>query len=78
MILAIQSESITDAKHALSSFTRCRLKTLDTWSLWHANEVKQLDQFQALGMFGKSCFPPKDAIILNTHWQYRIKLCGKG
>jgi hypothetical protein len=77
MILALQSESITDAKRELSSFTRHRLKKLDTWPLWHENEVKQLDQFHALGMFGKPCFPPKDAIILNSHWQYRIKQSGK-
>jgi hypothetical protein len=77
MISAIQSDAVTDAERALNSFTRRRLKTLDTWPLWHKNEVKQLDQFHELGMYGPPCYPPKDAILLSSHWQYRIKLCGK-
>jgi hypothetical protein len=28
-------------------------------------------------MFGKPCYPPKNAILLNSHWQYRIKQSGK-
>jgi hypothetical protein len=70
---ALQLESITNAEHVLSSFTHKRHKTLDTWPLWHANGVTQLDQLQALGMFGKPCYQPKDSILLNSHWKYRIK-----
>jgi hypothetical protein len=77
MISALQSESITPAGRALSFFTRRRLKLLDTWPLWHKNEVTQLDQFEQLGMYGPPCYPPKDAIVLSSHWQYCIKQCGK-
>ena len=76
-IHALQSEAITDAERALPRFTRHRLKKLDTWPLWHKNEVTQLDQMYDLGMFGSPTRPPPAAQILRLHWQYRIKVNGK-
>ena len=77
IIRALQSESITDAERALGSFTRRKLKTLDTWDLWNSAERTQLDQFHTLGMYGTPCKPPPGAIVLSPHWQYRIKTSGK-
>jgi hypothetical protein len=76
VIGALSSESITDEERALGSSTRHKLKTLPTWSLWHAAETKQLDQFESLGMYGKPCARPNDAIVLRSHWQYRVKTNG--
>jgi hypothetical protein len=76
-ISALQSEAITDEERALGTFSRRKLKTLPTWPLWHAAEKKQLDQFESLGMYGKPCRPPKGAIVLRSHWQYRVKTSGK-
>jgi hypothetical protein len=53
LITALQSESITKEERALGTFTRRKLKTLPTWSLWHLAEKKQLDQFESLVMYGK-------------------------
>jgi hypothetical protein len=77
LISALQSKAITDAKKALGHFTRCKLKTLNTWSQWEAGEHKQLDQFHDLGMYGKPWYAPSGAILLNSHWQYQIKLSRK-
>ena len=77
LITALSSESVTPEERALGTFTRRKLKTLPTWSLWHLAEKKQLDQFERLGMYGKPCRPPKGAIILRSHWQYRVKTSGK-
>jgi hypothetical protein len=77
LLSALQSEAITDAERALGSFTRRKLKTLDTWPQWRAGETTQLDQFHELGMFGSPCFAPSDAVVLSSHWQYRIKTSGK-
>jgi hypothetical protein len=77
LISALQSESVTDEERALGTFTRRKLKTLPTWSLWHIAEKKQLDQFERLVMYGKPCRPPKGAIILRSHWQHRVKTSGK-
>jgi hypothetical protein len=77
LISALQSESITDEERALGTFTRRKLKTLPTWELWHLAETKQLDQFERLGMYGRPCRPPQGAIILRSHWQYRVKTSGK-
>jgi hypothetical protein len=74
---ASQSASITNAERALGSFTCRRLNTLDTWPIWHSAEFTQLDQFHALGMYGKPLYPPKTAFILNSYWQYRIKTSSK-
>lgn len=77
LISALSSEAVTDEERALGTFTRRKLKTLPTWSLWHLAEKKQLDQFESLGMYGKPCVPPPGAIILRSHWQYRVKTSGK-
>jgi hypothetical protein len=77
LISALQSKAITPAERALGHFTRRKLKTLDTWPQWEAGEHKQLNQFHDLGMFGSPCSLPSGAILLNSHWQYRIKLSGK-
>jgi hypothetical protein len=77
LIHSIQSESVTAAERALGRFTRRRLRNLDNWPFWKVAETKQLDQFHELGMFGSPIIPPKDAIILNPHWQYKVKNSGQ-
>ena len=49
---AIRSSATTAAEQSLSSFTRRKLKRLDTWPQWKAGEKKQLDQFYDLKMYG--------------------------
>ena len=75
-VCALSSEAITPAEQALPRFTRRLLKGLPTWDKWHAAEVKQLDQFHALGMFGDPITPPPDAILLRPQWAGRVKLDG--
>ena len=78
IINAIQSKSTTQAEQALGHFTRKKLKLLTTWKEWEAGERKQLDQFEALQMYGEPILPPNDpnTIILRAHWQYHVKRCG--
>jgi hypothetical protein len=73
---AIRSQATTAAEQSLGHFTRRKLKQLDTWPLWHAGELKQLDQFHSLGMFGTPVPRPRGAIVLRSHWQYHIKRDG--
>jgi hypothetical protein len=75
-VCALSSEAITPAEQALPRFTRRLLQRLPTWDKWHAAEVKQLDQFHALGMFGDPISPPPDAILLRPQWAGRVKLDG--
>ena len=44
---AMRSKSTTPKEQA-RIFTREKLKTLSTWTLWHEGETKQLDQFEKL------------------------------
>ena len=66
----------TAAERALGSFTRRKLKNLDTWGQWRASEHKQLDKMATNGMYGEPCFAPRDAIVLRQHWSYTIKANG--
>ena len=74
---ALQSEVISPAERALPRFSRRALKHLPTWDLWHKNELEQLDQMKALGMFGSPIKLPKGGILMRFHWQCRIKANGK-
>ena len=76
---ALQSQAMTDEEEALGSFSRRKLKKLETWPEWQAGEFKQLDRFEALRMYGEPVPRPKDpsAIILRPHWQYKVKSNGK-
>ena len=78
VINAIQSQATTPEEQALGYFTRKKLKRLDTWPKWLAGEKKQLNQFEALGMYGKPILIPDKAnsIVLRPHWQYNIKRDG--
>jgi uncharacterized protein (DUF952 family) len=73
MVHAIQSHAITPEEQALGSFTRQKLKKLDTWPLWAAGEWKQLNHFHSLQMYGDPVDHPPGAIVLFPHWQYSIK-----
>ena len=73
---AISSTTITDSERALGTFTRRKLKTLETWPEWKAGETKQLDHFEKLGMYGKPQARPPGAIVLRPHWQYQLKRDG--
>ena len=79
MINAIQSKETTQQEQqALGFYTRKKVKTLDTWDLWHQGETKQLNQFEDLQMFGKPVLidKHKNIIILRPHWQYNVKQDG--
>jgi hypothetical protein len=76
MIQALQSEALTPKEQALGSFTRRKLKNLSTWPLWKEAEIKQLDQFHDLGMYGQPCKLPHGAIVLPPHWHYQVKTNG--
>jgi len=73
-VSALQSEAILPKERALPRFSRRALKRLPTWDLWHKNELKQLDQMQAPGMFGSPIQLPEGGILMRFHWQYRIKV----
>jgi len=73
----LQSEAISPEERALPRFSRRGLKCLPTWDLWHKNELEQLVQMKALGMFGSPIKLPEGGILMRFHWQYRIKVNGK-
>lgn len=77
LINAIRSDATTEAQMSLGHFTRRKLKALNTWPLWHAGEVKQLNQFWDLDMYGEPVDRPPNAIVLRQHWQYHIKRDGE-
>ena len=79
VINSITSEAITPAEQALGTFTRRKLKTMDTWNEWEQGERKQLNQFHDLQMFGEHMARPleENAIILRSHWQYHVKRDGQ-
>ena len=77
MLQVLQSDSITPAEQALGTFTRCKLKALDTWEQWKEGEFKQLDHFHKLKMHGDPIAPPPGAIIPRSHWTYRVKTNGE-
>jgi len=76
-VSALQSEAISPEERALLRFSRRALKRLPTWDLWHKNELEQLDQMKAQGMFGSPIKLPEGGILMRFHWQYRIKVNGK-
>jgi len=76
-VIALQSEAISPEERAIPRFSRRALKCLPTWDLWHKNELEQLDQMKALGMFGLPIKLPEGGILMRFHWQYRIKVNGK-
>ena len=70
---------VTLEEQALGYFTWKKLKTISTWNEWKAGEECQIDKFMCQGMFGKARFPdglPKNAVILQPHWQYVVKQSG--
>ena len=71
-INALRSTEVTPAEQALGHFTRRKLKTLENWPQWLGGERKQLNQFHALGMYGKPCKLPPGGILLRQHWQYQV------
>lgn len=73
LIRSIQSSAATDSERSLGSFTRRKLKTLPNWQQWLDAEKTQLDRFYELGMYGKPIHPPKNAVVLNQHWNYVVK-----
>jgi len=73
----LQLETISPEERALPRFSRRALKRLPTWDLWHKNELEQLDQMKALGMFGSPIKLPEGGILMRFHWQCQIKFNGK-
>jgi len=69
-VSTLQLVAISPKERALSRFSRRALKRLPTWDLWHKNELEQLDQMKALGMFGSPIKLPKGGILRRFHWQY--------
>jgi len=76
-VSALQSEAISPEERTLPRFSRRALKCLPTWDLWHKNELEQLDQMKALGMFGSPIKLPEGGILMRFHWQHQIKVNGK-
>jgi len=66
-VSVLQSEAISPKERALPRFSRRALKCLPTWDLWHKNELEQLDQMKALGMFGLPIKLPKGGILMRFH-----------
>ena len=66
-INAIRSSHTTTDEQSLGHFTRRKLKQLDTWPEWRKGEVDQLDKMERLGMYGKPCKRPPNAIVLRPH-----------
>ena len=64
-IQALTSTAITPEERALGTFTRRKLKKLDTWDKWHKGELQQLDNFENLKMYSKPMYAPKDSIIID-------------
>ena len=64
------------AEHSIGSFTRRKMQQLDTWPDWKQSGISQLDRMAKLGMYGKPCKTPREAIILRPHWQYHLKRTG--
>ena len=78
-INTLQSNSITPEEAAIDHFTRRQLKKLSAWNEWKKGKHKQLNQFHDQKMFGSAIDPvtlPKDAIILQPHWNYVVKRSG--
>jgi len=74
-VSALQSDAISPEERALPRFSRRAWKRLPTWDLWHKNELEQLDQMKALGMFGSPIKLPEGGIlIMRFHWQYDVIL----
>jgi len=76
-VSALQSKAISPEERALPWFSRRALKPLPSWDLWHNNELEQLDQMKALGMFGLPMKLPEGGILMRFHWSYQIKVNGK-
>ena len=76
---ASQSNSITPKEAATGHYTRSKLKKLTTWNELKKGEHKQMNQFHDQKMFGDAIDPvtlPKNAIILQPHWNYVVKISG--
>lgn len=56
--------------------TRRKLLLHDNWGDWKRSEFKQLDQYNAQGMFREPVPPPKDASIFHFIWTYVVKTDG--
>jgi Reverse transcriptase (RNA-dependent DNA polymerase) len=64
----------TPEEQALGSFTRRKLRPLQTWPLWRESEFKQLDAMAKQGMYGPPlAVAPPGAIVLRQHWTYSYK-----
>ena len=64
---------ITPEEEALGYFTQKKLQKLSTWNKWKDGEKQQIDQLMIQQMFGKPIDPiglPRNAVILQPHWQY--------
>ena len=72
----LNSDNMTTDEKSLGYFTRKKLKTLSTWHEWIDRETKQIDQLHMQKIFGYPIDPiglPESAVILDPHWQYRVK-----
>ena len=78
LIHAIQSKATTLEEQALGYFTRKKLQTMSIWDLWHKGELKQLNQFYDLQLFGNPLLlgNKSNHIVLRPHWQYSVKQDG--
>ena len=76
VVNTLNSNMMTPEEKDLRYFTRKQLQKLSTWDEWEKGEHKQLNQFEQQKMFGDpidAALLPKDAVILQPHWQYAVK-----
>jgi hypothetical protein len=64
-------------KVSTSQFTRRQLMAQKDFPEWLDAEFKQLDRYEADGMFGDPCPRPSSAIILRSIWSYMLKWNGE-
>ena len=76
LLHVLSSTTGSAAERALGSFTRRKLRNLETWPIWKGAEGQQLDGFADLEMYGEPCPRPPGAIVLRQHWMYKIKTDG--
>lgn len=75
---ALSSTTGSPTEGALGSFTRRKLRNLESWPIWKGAVGQKLDDFVGLEMYSEHCspHPPWCHCVLCQHWMYKIKSDG--